>query len=205
MGKSGSGKDTIYASLLRDHSLGLRPLVLYTTRPVRSGETDGVTYHFVTEERLKELLQDGKVIELRQYHTVHGTWSYFTVDDGQFCFPEGKDDGNSGDPCGNSRDLLAIGTLESYLKLRSYFGENRIISIYIEVEDGLRLFRALTRERSECHPRYEEMCRRFLADQKDFSEEHLEEAQITKRFPNNGELEECLTEIRNYIRLEKQS
>ncbi len=192
MGKSGSGKDTLYASLLQDEELSLSPLVLYTTRPARSGETDGVTYFFVSEDRLKELEQAGKVIELRQYHTVHGIWSYFTVDDGQVTASRNGAEGSAA-------DLLAIGTLESYQKLRSYYGENRILPIYIEVEDGLRLFRALARERAESRPRYEEMCRRFLADQEDFSEQQLAAAQITRRFSNNGRPEECQRAVRDYI------
>ena len=55
MGKSSSGKDTIYENLLGREGLSLHPLIMYTTRPIRAGETDGVQYHFVTEEQLKAL------------------------------------------------------------------------------------------------------------------------------------------------------
>lgn len=47
------------------------------------------------------------------------------------------------------------------------------------------------------------MCRRFLADSKDFSEENLKEAGIEKRFQNNRTLNECVEEILKYIE-EKQ-
>ena len=57
MGKSSSGKDTIYENLLGRDGLSLHPLIMYTTRPIRAGETDGVQYHFVTEEQLKALKQ----------------------------------------------------------------------------------------------------------------------------------------------------
>lgn len=56
--------------------------------------------------------------------------------------------------------------------------------MYVEVDDGLRLQRALDRERAQDQPKYAEMCRRFLADEEDFSEENLERAGITKRFQN---------------------
>lgn len=59
-----------------------------------------------------------------------------------------------------------IGTLESYYGMREYFGEEQLIPIYIEVEDGLRLERALCRERQQKEPKYAEMCRRFLAMQR---------------------------------------
>ena len=184
MGKSSSGKDTLYKMLLQDKELSLKTVVPYTTRPMRAGERDGVEYYFCDEERLAELETAGKVIELRAYDTVHGVWKYFTVSDHQM-----EDE---------TRDYLLIGTLESYQKLKCYFGTERVVPIYIEVEDGVRLERALQRERTQKEPRYEEMCRRFLADSMDFSEEKLREAQITTRFENEN-LEETKQNIKKYM------
>lgn len=184
MGKSSSGKDTIYKMLLEDADIPVKKLVPYTTRPMRAGETDGVEYYFCDEAGLKELEAAGKVIELRAYDTVHGIWKYFTVNDHQMA-----DD---------KQDYLLIGTLESYRKLRDYFGKERVVPIYIEVEDGIRLQRALDRERSQAEPKYEEMCRRFLADAADFSEEKLKEAGITKRFVNK-DLKETKQKIKDFM------
>ncbi len=183
MGKSSSGKDTLFKeiSLKFPH---LKKVVPYTTRPIRSGEVDGREYFFVTEEELQKMLDDGKVIERRVYMTAHGPWNYFTVDDGQIEL--------------DKNDYLMIGTLESYDKLRTYFGESNIIPIYIEVEDGERLMRALTRELSQEEPKYKEMCRRFLADCEDFSEEKIERLQINKRFYNIDKVQ-CLEEIERVI------
>lgn len=178
MGKSGSGKDTIY-NHVKGKMPELKNIVIYTTRPIRSDELDGVAYHFSNDEKLQKFQEDGKVIELREYNTIHGIWKYFTVDDGQFDTQE---------------NLIAIGTLESYIKMKEYFGEEKLIPIYIEVEDGLRLERALQRERKQSNPKYEEMCRRFLADAKDFSEENLDLAGVKTRYVNNV-LEDCVNEI----------
>ncbi len=178
MGKSASGKDTIYKKI-KEQLPEFKTIVIYTTRPIRAGETDGVEYYFVDDCEVEKLQKEGKVIELREYNTVHGIWKYFTVDDGQF-------DAES--------HLLAIGTLESYLKLKSYFGEEKLVPIYIEVEDGLRLERALARERSQREPKYEEMCRRFLADSEDFSSDKLQEAGIKRAF-SNIDMDECIREI----------
>lgn len=185
MGKSSSGKDTIYSRLLRDKEFGLKNILLYTTRPVRQGEADGREYHFVDEERFRQFMDEGKVIEYRTYETVHGPWTYFTADDGQVDL--------------KARSYLAIGTLESYENMKRYFGEENVCPIYVEVEDGERLKRALAREELQEKPRYAEMCRRFLADTEDFSEENLERAGIKRRF-QNVELESCMEEIREYIR-----
>ncbi len=38
LGKSATGKDTLYRRLLEDDTLGLRKMVPYTTRPIRDGE-----------------------------------------------------------------------------------------------------------------------------------------------------------------------
>ena len=70
--------------------------------------------------------------------------------------------------------------------------------IYIEVEDGERLMRAIARERQQEVPKYEEMCRRFLADSADFSEAKLAEAGIERRFTNN-DFGETVREVTAYI------
>ena len=70
--------------------------------------------------------------------------------------------------------------------------------IYIEVEDGLRLSRALERERMHKEPKYKELCRRFLADADDFSDEKLKDAGIDKRFVNT-DIDSVLKEITEWI------
>ena len=183
MGKSASGKDTIYKEL-QNRVSGLHTVLMYTTRPRRDGETDGVEYYFRNEDFLEDCRRSGRLIECRTYDTVYGPWSYFTVDDGQIDL--GK------------YDYLVIGTLVSYRALRDYFGSYKLVPIYIEVEDGLRLYRALQRERKEKVPKYAEMCRRFLADSEDFSEDNLRKAGIERRF-ENLDLDACLEEINRYI------
>ncbi len=184
MGKSSTGKDTIYSRLMSQKDFNLKKIVPYTTRPIREGEVDGESYHFCTEDQLAKLEESGKIIELRAYDTAYGIWKYFTVNDGQI-----ELDKNS---------YMLIGTLEAYLKIKDYFGKEAVVPIYIEVEDGERLQRALNRERAETTPKYDELCRRFLADSEDFSEENLKKAQIEIRFENR-QLEETIEKIKEYI------
>ena len=185
MGKSASGKDRIYSLLEDQRELKLKTLVLYTTRPIRDGEENGKNYYFVSDEKLNEFRKNGNVIEERSYHTVYGIWTYFTADDGQVNLTES--------------DYLGIGTLESFMKLKKYYGETAVCPVYIQVEDGERLSRALKREKEQENPKYEEMCRRFIADQSDFSEENIQSAGIEKRFQNK-DLDNCVKEIVNYIK-----
>ena len=187
MGKSATGKDSIYERLLLDETLGLKPLVIYTTRPIRSGETDGVEYHFTDEAQLEKLQEEGRVVELREYDTIHGIWKYFTVDDDSIDLTK--------------YNYLAIGTLVSFGKIAKYYGSDAVVPVYIEASDENRLARAMKRERKQAEPKYEEMCRRFLADQKDFSEAKLKKAGITVRYPNDGDRQECIDRIKAVIRM----
>ncbi len=184
MGKSASGKDTIYKRLLE-----LRPqlkrVILYTTRPIREGEREGEEYYFTDGNKMRELREAGKIIEERTYQTALGPWSYFTVDDGQIDVM-------------SENSYLMIGTLESYEKTRDYYGEERLVPIYIEVEDGTRLRRALEREFKQKEPKYAELCRRYLADEEDFKEENLKRCKIGRRFIND-DLDACLNDILKVI------
>lgn len=185
LGKSGSGKDTVYKRLIGDGELRLRGVVPYTTRPRRSGETEGVEYHFISGGELETLRQAGRMIERREYHTVHGIWNYATVDDGQIDLAAGS--------------YLMIATPEGFQSLSRHFGPENVVPLYLEVEDGVRLERAIRRERLGGRPDYPEMCRRFLADGLDFSPERLAACGVRRIF-RNEDLSQCVADIRGFIR-----
>ena len=190
LGKSSSGKDTIFQKIKENNELGLKTVVGYTTRPMRENEVDGEEYFFVDRDRLEELKNDDKVIESRDYNTVHGIWSYFTVDDGQIDLDQD--------------DYLYIGTLESYEQVRNFYGEDKVIPLFIEVEQGERLRRAVLREIEQSEPKYEELCRRFLADEQDFREEEINRLGIEKKYMNE-DLDTCVDEIVKDIMANKES
>lgn len=180
MGKSATGKDTVYKRLIGMTELKLQTVVGYTTRPIRRGEKDGREYFFVSIEKWQELLGEDKVIESRTYHTVMGDWHYFTADDGQIDLTK--------------QNYLFISTLSGYEQLRKHFGEASVCPLYIEVEDDQRLWRSICRERRQAKPNYEEVCRRFLADQQDFCEAEIARLGIGKRY-SNADLDACVNAI----------
>jgi guanylate kinase len=185
IGKSATGKDTVYKMLMESKKLNLKTCVTYTTRPIRMSETDGVEYYFVDEAALNKLQKQNKIIEQRSYNTMHGVWYYFTVNDGQINLEEA--------------DYLMLGTLESFAQISEYYGRDRVFPIYLEVEDGIRLLRAINREQKQEQPKFAEVCRRYLADEEDFSEEKLKRAGIINRFKNN-DLNMCLQELVDAIK-----
>ncbi len=188
LGKSSSGKDTIFQKIKENNELDLKTVVGYTTRPMRENEVDGEEYFFVDRDRLEELKNEDKVIESRDYNTVHGIWSYFTVDDGQIDLDQD--------------DYLYIGTLESYEQVRNFYGEDKVVPLFIEVEQGERLRRAVLREIEQSEPKYEELCRRFLADEQDFREEEINRLGIEKKYMNE-DLDSCVAEIVKDIQASK--
>ncbi len=184
MGKSSTGKDTVYRKIVE--KTDVTTITMYTTRPMRVGETDGREYYFIDDEALAEFDRDGRIIELRAYNTVHGIWKYLTVDDGQINLE-------------TDNRYLIIATLEAYEKYLAYYGKDIVVPIYIEVDDRTRIHRALKREDAEEHPKYKEMCRRFIADEEDFSEEKLQMAGIDIRY-SNYDLDNCVdTIIKNML------
>ena len=188
LGKSSTGKDTIYKNILEDETLGLKDIILYTTRPIRDGETDGKSYHFVSEKEYEDIKKSGLIIEERSYNTMHGVWRYFTVKDSSIDL--------------SNNNYVIIGVLKSFIDTRDYFGSDKVVPIYIEVEDGLRLQRALNREKKPENRRFKELCRRYLADSEDFSEDKIKDAGIDKRF-ENVDLSSCINEVKEDIRMNR--
>lgn len=184
MGKSASGKDTVYREIMKRNSW-LHPVVPYTTRPIRQGEREGREYHFVTPEQLQRSQKEGKVVECRCYETVNGPWYYYTAEDGQIDFS-----------CG---DYAMISTLEGFEKIRAFYGVDKVKPIYIEVEDLTRIQRALKREKQQLKPCVAEVCRRFLADEEDFSEKRLQQLQISYRFENDT-LDKVISQIEQSLK-----
>lgn len=187
MGKSATGKDSIFKKLLEDKELKLKPVVLYTTRPMRPGEKEGLEYHFVDDETVSTYEEKDIVIEKRVYNTVYGPWSYMTV------YDETLSD------CDGVSNYIVIGTLESYEKYVEFFGKECVIPIYIEADSDIRKQRAMNRIGLREKSQEDEIDRRFSADDKDFSEENLRIAGIVERFDNSGEFSECYEAVKNKI------
>lgn len=67
---SGTGKTTL-AHLLNNSMDKLTLSVSYTTRPMRGSEQDGVNYHFISEERFKQMIHNDEFLE---WALVHGNY-----------------------------------------------------------------------------------------------------------------------------------
>ena len=66
-GPSGAGKSEIVKTLLKKHP-DVQLSVSCTTRAPRPGEVDGVSYHFVSEERFQQLIDENAFYEWAHVH-----------------------------------------------------------------------------------------------------------------------------------------
>ena len=181
IGPSGSGKDTFFYPTLKEYALN--PIILSTTRPMRKGEIDKKTYYFITMDQMNLLERQQKLIERRNYQTINGLWSYAT----------------NSEQIDSSSNYLTLNTWEAYQKFVQLYGSDQIVPLYFRVDDGIRLQRSLERERSQKAPNYKELCRRYLADIKDFDESYL-----TRYNPyiinNDGSIEKTQKEINSVLK-----
>lgn len=194
MGKSASGKDTIYKKLQENIKINI--YIPYTTRPQREGEQQGKDYNFITNQEFRKFQNQNKVMEYRSYNTIKANgekdiWTYATIDDEQW-----KAQGS----------FMSIGTLESYTNILKYLKEHpeknlNMVPVYIYIDEIERRKRALEREKKEQNPNIKEMERRLKADNIDFSEEKLKQAQITEAETfENYDLQICVNKILDYIK-----
>jgi len=79
-GPSGAGKGTICKELLsRNENIHLS--VSATTRGPRTGEVDGVNYHFIDKNLFKERIEKNAFLEYAEvYHNFYGTPSDFVME-----------------------------------------------------------------------------------------------------------------------------
>ena len=186
MGPSSSGKNVIKSRLIKENTIALKEMIMSTTRPKRTGEVEGREYYFKTEKEMLELEEQGKVIEKRKYDTIYGPWYYFTT---------------SSTIDLENYNYIGDNTFERLDQFVKFYGLENIISLLIKVDDGIRLQRALDREKNEVNPKYQELCRRFLADSIDFSEENINKRPITSIIYNNSSLDNTMEEVEKVLKL----
>lgn len=186
MGKSSSGKDTIIHKIIKENKYDLKNIVMHTTRPPRAEEIDGREYHFSTREEMLKLKAQKMIVESREYETRYGLWYYFTV-----CSSINL----------NKNNYIASNTLVGFEQYLNYYGKDNIISILINLDDGIKLQRALNREKKEKNPKYDELCRRFLSDSEDFSLKNIEKYPIDYVINNEQNIENTMEEVNKILKL----
>ncbi len=141
-GKSGAGKDTIQKWLATNYNMNR--IISCTTRPPRDYEKDGIDYHFLSTDIFTQKVLDLSMLEV----TCFNNWFYGTPIESL------------------KKDKINVGVF-NIQGIQCLLQDNRlnIVPVYIHSHDKIRLLRNLTREKN---PNCQEICRRFLIDEKDF-------------------------------------
>lgn len=180
LGPSASGKDTIVRRLIKENKYPFKEIIMHTTRPMRTGELNGREYFFDTITEKEELERQNKIIEIREYNTKFGIWYYYTV----------ENEINL-----QQNNYIGSNTLIGLDKYIAWGGVENILPILIQTEDKIRIHRALEREDKERNPKYDEMCRRFLADKEDFSLEEIRKRPSIEIVENNSSIENTMKKV----------
>lgn len=145
-GKSASGKDTIQKWIVSNYPKLTHGIVSCTTRPPRSNEQDGVDYFFLSNEEFTQKVLDGSMLEATSFRE----WFYGTALDQL-------------DPDKINVGVFNIAGIDCLLEDPRL----EVEPVLIHACGKTRLIRALNREsNADCT----EVCRRYLADEKDFDE-----------------------------------
>lgn len=146
IGKSASGKDTVVKKLVQDY--GYHKIVTWTTRPMRPGEKQDITYHFTDENSFKEKINEGFFAEWKKYESVFGTWYYGTalLDIESF----------------TDENRVIIVTPDGYKDLRKYLDNNTLV-VYLDVKN--RILKKRLKKRGD---NIKEIKRRLKHDNEDF-------------------------------------
>lgn len=144
-GKSASGKDTLQKWLVRKYS-NSKGIVSCTTRPPRENEQEGIDYNFLSIEEFTKKVLNGTMLEATSFRE----WFYGTPIE-------------SLDPSAINIGVFNIAGLEAIME----DSRLEVFPVYVWAEGKTRLLRSLKRESK---PNCEEICRRYLADEKDFAE-----------------------------------
>lgn len=74
MGKAASGKDTVRNILAKKYDF--HTIVTYTTRPIRPGEIQDVTYHYISKDEFLEKIEDDFFAEWKKHKVKDEDWYY---------------------------------------------------------------------------------------------------------------------------------
>ena len=185
-GKSGSGKDRIIGEIVRRGEY--KPIISYTTRPMREGEINGKEYNFISKEEFLKFLKEDSLIEYRKYNTlVNGNpdvWYYGVMKKPEYLFEFGD--------LFKNIVILDLEGAENFIK---YSGKENCKVIYIDCDDKIREERAKARGSFD----QTEWNRRLKDDTIKFSEENLNKI-VDFRISNNGNFEDTIKKVYDAIR-----
>ena len=151
LGASATGKDTVAKHISEKYNIPMA--ISYTTRPMRSNETQGVEYYFISDGEMHEKFKNGEVIE----HTSY----YIQSEDVSYTYANVIEEFEKGDYV-----LTILNPHGLYQFNKSQYKDN-LVSIMLNCDARVRLIRSLNRDENV---NVNEVLDRFRRDELDFIE-----------------------------------
>lgn len=177
LGAAGTGKDSLVNRLLKETNI--KPAISFTTRDRRSGEREGVTYHYISEEEFKSKLQQGQIVE----HTSYNIQSENRI----YTYGLTEEELNS------NENVITIVNPHGLRTLQTSKFKDNIVTILIDCNDRERLIRYLQRDEKV---NVEEAIDRYYRDKRDFKESGLTTDYIIY---NDGDFEDAYREFKKIV------
>lgn len=181
LGKTASGKDTILNELVKKYNY--RKMITYTTRPMRKGEIQDKTYHFISGEEFLKKKEEGFFLECNEFDTADGIWKYGSAKE---------------DYLNATDDTIIILTPSGLSALKVYIARQKvdidIVSIYIYANN-----KTISNRLKKRGDKKEEADRRIKADNVDFKNVV---DMADKIFYNNdtNDLDEVVKKVHEYTK-----
>ena len=176
MGKTASGKNLVRDQLVE--KCNFSPIITYTTRPMRKGEKQDVTYHFISTDEFLGKINNGFFAEWKDYVTNDGIWYY----------------GTALEDCVNATDNdVIILTPQGYRDIKEKLPDKNLACIYLyENIDTMR--KRLSKRGDDT----KEVERRIKSDLEDFKNFESEADKIV--YNNDGtDIEEVIKKILDFV------
>lgn len=151
LGASATGKDTVAKHISEKYNIPMA--ISYTTRPMRSNETQGVEYYFISDGEMHEKFKNGEVIE----HTSY----YIQSEDVSYTYANVVEEFEKGDYV-----LTILNPHGLYQFNKSQYKDN-LVSIMLNCDARVRLIRSLNRDENV---NVKEVLDREIRDELDFIE-----------------------------------
>lgn len=182
LGKTASGKNTIFERIIKDFDI--KPIVSYTTRPIRvDKEIQGIDYNFVSDEEFKKGLMNNEFLEFRSYNTFESekeTIWYYGTHKSSIDFTKGS--------------YIHIVDKDGLMQLLDIYGKEKIFSIYIDADLNDIITRSLKRDDTNIH----ELVRRIIDDQA----QHKHSSFFCDRTVKNEDITQCYNTVANILELQ---